>query len=85
MKVERGERGELKNRADFADDWIHEGRDFESGSDWSAVSGTITPRYKSPILKDQTQVTGVFEIEFWANNLSNVIYFDDFSLVKQGK
>ncbi len=85
VKVERGERGELKNRDSFADEWIHEGRDFDAGSEWTTIGGTFNPRFKNPVLKDQTQVTGSFEIEFWANNMSNVIYFDDFSVVKQGK
>ena len=85
VKVERGERGELKNRGDFADDWIHEGKDFDAGTEWSTVTGTITPRFKSPLLKDLTQTTGAFEIEFQASTMANVIYFDDFSLVKQGK
>ena len=85
IKVERGERGELKNRESFIDEWIHEGKDFEAGADWTTITGTITPRFKNPVLRDQTQTTGEFEIEFWANNLSSVIYFDDFSVVKLGK
>ena len=85
VKVERGERGEVKNRDAFVDEWIHEGKDFDAGSDWTTISGTISPHFKSPSMRDQPTTTGVFEIEFWANSMSNVIYFDDFSLVKQGK
>ncbi len=85
LKIERGERGELKNREAFTDESIHEGHNFEAGSDWTTVTGTITPHYKNPNLKDLPQAAGTFDIEFWANNTSNVIYFDDFSLVKQGK
>ena len=85
VKVERGERGEVKNRDSFVDEWIHEGRDFDAGADWTTVSGTISPRFKSQAMKDQTTTTGSFEIEFWANNMSNTIYFDDFSLAKLGK
>ncbi len=83
-KVERGERGELKNHDAFADEQTHEGRNFEAGSDWTTITGSVTPHYKNPNLKDLPLSTGNFEIEFWANNTSNVIYFDDISLVKQG-
>lgn len=85
LKIERGERGELKNREAFVDEYIHDGRNFEAGSDWTTVTGTIAPRYKSTNLKDQPQAVGTLDIEFMANNTSNVIYFDDFSVVKQGK
>ncbi len=85
VKVERGERGELKNRDSYVDEWIHEGRDFDAGSDWTTVSGTLSPRFKSQVLKDQATTVGTFEIEFWASNLSNTIYFDDFSLAKIGR
>ncbi len=85
VKIERGERGELKNHDAFTDESIHEGHNFEAGSDWTFVTGIITPRYKSANLKDQPQASGSLDIEFWANNLSNVIYFDDISLIEQGK
>ncbi len=85
VKVERGERGELKNRDAFTDEFIFEGRNFAAGSDWTTVTGTITPRFKNANLKDVPQASGTLDIEFWANNTSNVIYFDAFSLVKQGK
>ena len=85
VKVERGERGEIKNHDAFVDEWIHDGKDFDAGSDWTAVSGTISPRFKSPSMRDQLTTTGEFEIEFWATSMSNVIYFDNISLVKQGK
>ena len=84
-KVERGERGEMKNRADFISEYVNVGQNFNASNDWHEVTGGFTFRYQNQKLQESKQMTGSFEVDFWATNLSSVIYFDDMKLFKQGQ
>ncbi len=84
-KIERGERGEMKNRGDFVDEWVNIGQNFSAAGDWKEITGSLTPRFQNPKLQEVKQITVSFEIEFYATSLSNVIYFDDVKLLRQGK
>ena len=84
-KIERGERGEMKNRGDFINEYVDIGQNFNAGNDWREVTGSLTFRYQNQKLSDLKQMTGSFEVDFWATSLSSVIYFDDVKLLKQGR
>lgn len=84
-KIERGERGEMKNRGDFVDEWVNIGQNFSATGDWKEVTGSIVPRYANPKLQELKQMTGSFEVDFYATSLSNVIYFDDVKLLRPSK
>ena len=42
-------------------------------------------RYQNPRLQELKQITGSFEVEFWATSNADVIYFDDVRLLKIGR
>ncbi len=84
-KIERGERGEMKNRGDYVDEWVNIGQNFSATGDWKEITGSLVLKYQNPKLQDLKQMTGSFEIEFYATNLSSVIYFDDVKLLRLGK
>ena len=83
VKIERGERGEMKNRGDFINEYVDIGQNFSAGGDWQEVKGSLTFRYQNQKLSAVQQMSGSFEIDFWATSLSSVIYFDDVKLLKQ--
>ena len=80
-KIERGERGEMKNRGDYLIEYVDVGGDANVGSNWSSAGGTLNIQYKNNALHDKPTMTGTLYIEFWATSLSSVIYLDDFKLV----
>ena len=84
-RIERGERGEMKNRRDRVVERVVLGADFNASNDWQEVTGSILPRYQSPKLQSLKTMRGQFEIDFWATNLSSVLYLDDVKILKTGK
>ena len=80
-KIERGERGEVKNRQEFVEEWVDVGENFSAGSNWGAAGGTLNIRYRNPALHDVATLTGGIYIDFWATSLSSTLYLDDFKLV----
>ncbi len=81
VKIERGERGEMKNRQDFLTEDVDIGDDFTVSPNWSTVTGTLNIHYRNPTLHDRPMLNGSIFVEGWATSLSSVIYFDDFKLV----
>ena len=75
----------MKNRADFVNEYVDIGQDFNAGDDWREVTGSLTFRYQNPKLQSLKQMTGSFEVDFWATSLASVIYFDDVKLFRQGR
>jgi hypothetical protein len=82
LVMEKNERGGVKDVSQHVNDWVHLGSDFSLSSDWSEVRGDFTPRYKVDALRDQKQMPGTFVVDFWAENMSSVIYLDDFHLTQ---
>ena len=81
-KIERGERGEMKNRNDFINEYVDIGQNFNASGDWQEIKGSLTLRYQNPKLADLKQMAGSLEFDFYATSLSSVIYFDDVKLLK---
>ncbi len=77
-KIERGERGELKNREAFITEYVDIGENFSASSNWGTAGGTLNIQYKNSQLHDKPTMTGGVYIDFYASNLSSVLYLDDF-------
>ena len=80
--AEKNERGGVRDRSQHVLENLHAGSDFSVGSNWSEVAGEITPHFKNPRLSDRKKLTGEFVVDFWAQNLSSVMYLDDFHLTE---
>jgi hypothetical protein len=78
--VDKNERGGVKDASARVYEWVRLGSNFSASSNWSEVDGTITPRYKAASLRDRKQMTGTFVLDFWAQNMSSVMYLDDFHI-----
>ena len=81
-KIERGERGEVA-KGSMINETVEIGEDFHPSTGWGTAGGTLNIRYRTPALRDRPTMTGSLYIDFWASNMSSVIYFDDFKLVPQ--
>ncbi len=81
--TEKNERGGVKDTSKHVDEFAYFGADFNLNNTWSEVSGDITPRFKTPALRDKKQMTGTFLVNFWADSMSDFIYFDDFHLTQR--
>ena len=79
-KVERGDRGEMKNRDAYVDEYVDIGENFNAGSNWGTAGGTLNIHYTNSALHDKATITGGIYVDFWATNLSSVLYLDDFKL-----
>ncbi len=77
---EKNERGGVRDASRRVIEVVHAGSDFSVGSNWSEVSGEFVPRYKSQLLSDKKKMPGEFIVDFWAQDLTGVMYLDDFRL-----
>ena len=83
VKIERGERGEMKNHQDVVEEWVDIGENFSGGSSWVSAGGTLSIHYRNQALHDKPTMTGGIYIDFWATSLTSVLYLDDFKLVQK--
>lgn len=81
LKLERGDRGEGVREGKKVNEEIKIFNPFTPGSNWSVVQKTFNVRFKSPELKDKTEMNGHFIIDFYARSLSSVMYIDDIQIV----
>lgn len=81
LKLERGERGEAVREGKKVNEEVKIFNPFTPGANWSTVQRTFNVRFKSPELKDKTAMDGHFIIDFFAHDLSSVLYVDDIQIV----
>lgn len=84
LKLERGERGEGVREGKQVREEVRITNEFTPSSSWSTVEKSLNLRYKSPELKDQTEMEGSFIIDCSARSRSSVMYIDDIRIVPQG-
>jgi hypothetical protein len=77
---DKNARGGVENGSGHLLEVDHFGSGFSVGSNWAEVQGEITPKYRSDAMRDRKTMEGTFVLEFWAQNLSSVLYLDDFRL-----
>lgn len=83
LKMERGDRGEGVREGGHVQEHVELYTDFTPGSGWATVEKTLTARFKNAALKDRTEMNGHLVIDFYARNLSSVLYLDDFQVFPQ--
>ena len=83
VKIERGERGGVRDAGAVIEEWEEVGQDFSLSSNWSTVTGTFNVHYKHNELRNRPTMTGTFSVEFWATSLSSAAYFDDLKIIQK--